>query len=68
MKHGLIQGSVLGPLLHIMYKLSSFNTDTLSQPIIYADDSSAIISSKSVDNFCTVSNTAFYNMSNLVYC
>lgn len=37
--------------------------NSLSEPIISADDTSVIISSKSFDNFCTVSNLVLYYVS-----
>jgi hypothetical protein len=37
--------------------------NTLSEPILFADDSSVIISSKNFYNFSTMSNTVFSHMS-----
>jgi hypothetical protein len=41
--------------IHSMYKWPSLRINSLSETIIFADDTSVIISSKSLDNFCTVS-------------
>jgi hypothetical protein len=46
-KHGVHQGSILGPLFFIMYTNELPPTiNTLANPIIFADDTSVIISSK----------------------
>jgi hypothetical protein len=42
--------------IHNIHKWPSLRINYLSEPIIFADDTSVIISSKSFDNFCTVSN------------
>jgi hypothetical protein len=39
-----------------IHKWPSLRINSLSEPIIFVDDTSIIISCKSFDNFCTVSN------------
>jgi len=52
-----LKGSILGPLIFIIYINNLPTTiNTLSEPILLADDTCVIISSKNVD-FSTMSNT-----------
>jgi hypothetical protein len=56
-KHGVLQGSILGPLLFIVYISDLPPTlKTSSIPILFADDTRVIISGKNMDDYCILSN------------
>ena len=57
LKFGFLHGSVLGPLLLILY-INDLprRINSVSEPVLFADDNSVIISSRNFNYFCSVSN------------
>jgi len=69
LKHGVSQGSIPGPELFMMCitdlppRISS-----VSEPILFADDTSVIISSRNFQYLCLVSNLVLFRMIKWFFC
>ncbi len=51
---GVPQGSILGPILFILYINDMCNVSTLLKPILFADDTNLFYSGKDIDELCSV--------------
>jgi len=57
LEHGLSKGSILVSLLFIIYIDDlSLRINSISESVLFAGDSSVIISSRNVEDFCSMSN------------
>ena len=52
---GVPQGSILGPILFILYINDMCNVSTLLKPILFADDTNLFYSGKDIKELCSVS-------------
>ena len=50
---GVPQGSILGPILFILYINDMCNVSTLLKPILFADDTNLFYSGKDIDELCS---------------
>jgi hypothetical protein len=62
-RHGIPQRSILGPLLFVLYVndlLKIINDKTL--PILFADDTSLLVTSSTHEDLCTNTSIAFHSI------
>jgi hypothetical protein len=63
MKHGVPHGSILEPPFFITHINDlPLRINSVSDPILFADDTSVIITSRNFEDFCSVSNSVLSHM------
>ena len=65
---GVPQGSLLGPLLFLIYINDIVNSASRLQFLLYADDSNLYISGHDVNNLITIANQDLINVNNWLAC
>ena len=55
-KYGVLQGSILGPLLSMIYMNDLFNVSNFLFTILYADNTCVVLGGKSLENLITLMN------------
>jgi hypothetical protein len=66
LKHGFPQGSIVVSVLFVIYIDDlPLGINSVSESVLFAGDSSVIISSKNVEDFCSMSNLVLSHMNKL---